>query len=90
MSLQASAEISLYPLTTDYTHAVLDFIQRLKTHEGLRIVTNDLSTQVTGDYDLLMEALNQEMRETFHRGRISSFVIKILNTSIEPGRQLTV
>ena len=88
--MQASAEISLYPLTTDYENVVLDFIQRMKQYEDLRLVTNELSTQITGDYDLLMEALHQEMKATFHRGRISSFVIKVLNISIEPGRQVAV
>ena len=86
----ASAEISLYALTTDYETVVLDFIHRLKAHEELKVHVNELSTQITGDYDVLMKALEQEMKETFHRGRISAFTIKILNTNIEPGRTVQV
>lgn len=90
MQLQASAEISLYAMNSDYSNVVLDFINRLKAHEGLRVVTNELSTQVTGDYDLLMRALQEEMKDTFHRGRVSAFVIKVLNISIEPGKSVEV
>ena len=88
--MQASAEISLYALTADYETVVLDFIHRLKNHEGLQIQTNELSTQVTGDYDELMHALHEEIKETFHRGRISAFSLKILNIAIEPGRKVEV
>ncbi len=84
----ASAEISLYPLTTDYETAVLDFIHRLRSHEGLTIRVNELSTHITGDYDKLMQALSEEMKETFHRGRVSAFNLKVLNIAIEPGREV--
>lgn len=88
--MQASVEISLYALTVDYETVVLDFIHRLKSHEELQVHTNELSTQVTGDYDQVMQALQVEMKETFHRGRISAFSLKILNIAIEPGRTVNV
>ncbi|MCO6487477.1 MAG: hypothetical protein J5I98_03615 [Phaeodactylibacter sp.] len=71
----------LYPLDKDYEGFVLDFIARLRGHEGLRIEVNSLSTQVFGEYDAIMHALQQEIRLSFQQGATASMVIKILNVA---------
>ncbi|PPK88581.1 uncharacterized protein YqgV (UPF0045/DUF77 family) [Neolewinella xylanilytica] len=85
-----SAELSLYPLTSDYEAPIIDFIKRLRSQPGLRLATNGLSTQVTGAYDDVMAALTEAMRPTMDGSTSCSFVIKILNVGIEPGEEVTI
>ena len=62
--MQISIELSLYPLAEEqYKSEIWAFIKRLRTTEGLTVVTNGMSTQVFGDYDL---AVNKVMAEIKH------------------------
>ena len=45
---------------------ILDFIDRLKPHPGLAVVTNSMSTQVSGEFDAVFEALRVEIAATSH------------------------
>lgn len=76
--MDIGVEISLYPLDADYIPPIKDFIDRLNTHSGLRIVTNGMSTQVFGPYDRVFEALRQEIRPSFERGGKAVFAMKVL------------
>ena len=88
--MQVSAELSLYPLTADYEPVIIDFIQRLRAQPGILVATNPLSTQLTGDYDAVMAALTVAMRPTMAAEQSCSLVIKLLNVSIEPGREVKI
>lgn len=81
--MQVSVDISLYPLQADYEPAIIQFIQRLQQHPALRVATNELSTHVTGEYDVLMPLLQQEMKATFASGAKYAFVLKVLNVAID-------
>ena len=85
-----SAELSLYPLTPDYEAPIKDFIHRLRAQPGIEVATNGLSTQMTGDYAAVMQALTLAMAPTLHGAVACSFVIKILNVRVEPGRVVEV
>ena len=41
-----------------------------------------MSTQIKGEYDLVMDIINQEIKETFENHDKSVFTIKILNNPI--------
>ena len=69
----------MYPLTKDYEGFILDFIARLRAHDGLHIEVNTLSTQIFGDYDAIMNALQQEIKLSFQQGITASMVVKVLN-----------
>lgn len=84
-----SVDISLYPLTEDYEPPIIDFIRQLRSREGLHVHTNDLSTQVTGEYETVMAALQPAMRATFDRVK-ASFVLKVLNVETEPGATVSI
>ena len=86
--MQVSAELSLYPLTQDYKPPIIDFIQRLRDQPGLRVATNELSTQVTGEYEAVMAALTEALRPTMGGEASCSVVIKVLNVAIEPGQEV--
>lgn len=76
--MDIAVEISLYPLDADYIPPIQDFIDRLNTHSGLKIVTNSMSTQVFGEYSRVMQALNTELRGTFETREKAVFAMKVL------------
>ena len=79
--MQASVEISMYPLTKDYEQPILDFIKRMNTYADLRVETNKLSTQIFGDYERVMTALTREMKTSFEQDNTVIMVLKVLNVS---------
>ena len=89
-SMPVSAELSLYPLTPDYVPVIVKFIGRLKAIPGLKVAVNGLSTQVTGEYDVVMAALTTAMRPTMEGAVTCSFVIKVLNVEVEPGEEVSI
>jgi len=77
--MKATVEISNYPLNADYEPPILDFINRLKQVDGLNIQVNATSTHISGDYTLVMETIQQEIRTSFERYGKMIFVMKVLN-----------
>jgi hypothetical protein len=53
--LQASVDIILYPSKEDYISTIADFIDRIGQYPDVHITRNDLSPQLFGDYDRIME-----------------------------------
>lgn len=76
--MDVGVEISLYPLAEQYLEPIRDFIARLNADARLRVVTNSMSTQVYGDYDLVMQRLVRELRTTFEHQSKAVFVLKVL------------
>lgn len=85
-----SAEISLYPLTPDYENIIIDFIHLLRAQPGLKVTTNGLSTQLTGEYSAVMAGITLAMEPTLAGKITCSFVLKILNVGIDPGATVIV
>ena len=80
--MRVAVDISLYPLDENFIPPIQDVIDRLNTHNALEVSTNPMSTQIKGDYDVVMAALNQEMRISFVQTPKAVFVIKILNNPL--------
>ncbi len=76
--MDIGVEISLYPLAEHYLEPIREFIARLNADPRLRVVTNSMSTQVYGDYELVMQQLVRELRTSFQSDRKSVFVLKVL------------
>jgi uncharacterized protein YqgV (UPF0045/DUF77 family) len=76
--MDIGVEISLYPLHADFIPPIQQFLDRLNAVNGLRVVTNSMSTQVFGDYDLVMGTLLRELRQTFIENDKAVFVMKVL------------
>ncbi len=81
--MQASAEISMYPLTEHYKEPIIGFIGQLKKRPGLRVEVNGLSTQIFGEYDVVMDALKTGMAGVFSNGK-AMFVLKIGRGELTP------
>jgi uncharacterized protein YqgV (UPF0045/DUF77 family) len=76
--MKIGVEISLYPLKDEFIPPIRGFIDRLNADGRFKVVTNDMSTQVFGAYDDVMEALTRELKPTFERDGKSIFVMKVL------------
>lgn len=75
--MEAIVEISLYPLTHNFIPAIDDFISRLHLNKSVRISTNELSTQIKGDYSVVMDLMKNEMMKTFLEENSAVFVLKV-------------
>ena len=76
--MHVAVEIGLYPLADEFIPAIQGFIDRLRAHAGLKVQTNSMSTQVSGDYATVMAALQTEIAATFEGDRRAVFVMKVL------------
>ncbi len=82
--MELSVEISKYPLTEDYIPAIKSFIERLQATKGLSVVGNTMSTQIFGDYDLVMDTLKDEMRRSYEQFGKAIFVCKFIGKNLDP------
>ena len=80
--MRVAVDISLYPLADDFIPPIKDVIERLNANSSVEVVTNRMSTQIRGDYDVVMAALNQEIKKTFDQCPKAVFAIKILNNPL--------
>ena len=80
--MRVAVDISLYPLANDFIPPIDDVIRRLNAPASLEVTTNPLRTQVRGDYDEVMAALNREIKTPFYSSPKVVFAIKILNNPI--------
>ncbi len=76
--MQIAVDISLYPLNGAYIPPIKDFIARLARHPGLTLEYNSLSTQVRGEFELVMDAIRSEVRSTFEGPDRAVFVMKMI------------
>ncbi len=77
--MKVAVDISLYPLDADYLPPIKDVIERFNKHDGIEVWTNAMSTQLLGDYDVVMRVLQQEIGTTFEQLPKAVFTIRILN-----------
>ncbi len=82
--MQLSVDISKYPLADDYIPPIKDFIGRLNAIEGLSVVENTMSTQVFGDYDIVMDSLKEEIRRSYEKFGKAIFVCKFIGANLDP------
>lgn len=82
--MQISAEISMYPLTDDYLPYIKSFIDRLENTQGLSVVGNTISTQIFGEFDLVMDTIKEEIRLSWQEFGRSIFVVKYLGRNLDP------
>lgn len=61
--MQISVELTLTPIQDDYEPIIIDFIKKMR-QSGLTVKENPLSTQVYGEYDKVMDFLQEEIKTT--------------------------
>jgi len=80
--MKISVEISMYPLQEAYETPILQFIERLRAYPELVVRTNNMSTQIFGEYDTLTQALTREIKSSFQEGIPSVMVMKWINIDV--------
>ena len=80
------ADLSLYPLKDGPIPEIIDFIGEMRKQDGIEIVTNQLSTQLRGDFEAVTGAINQCMRMTMAAPNTVVLIVKYLNVDLEIGR----
>ncbi len=80
--MRVAVDISLYPLDADFIPPIKDVISRLDGHPGIEVATNPMSTQIRGEYDVVMDVLKREIETTFERVPKAVFAIRILNNPL--------
>lgn len=84
------ADMSLYPLRDGPVPEIIRFIRELRERDGLEIVTNQLSTQLRGDFEAVTGAINDCMRLAMSAPNTVVLVVKYLNVDLEIGRTPTL
>lgn len=77
--MKLTVDISKYPLNSDYIPPIKGFIEQLNQCAEVKVITNALSTQISGDYDQVMQLLQQCIKWSFERYGKVIFVCKFLH-----------
>jgi uncharacterized protein YqgV (UPF0045/DUF77 family) len=73
----------MYPLNQQYVDSIIDFVKKLRTYNNLEIETNGMSTQVFGQFDQIMSAINKEMKSAFLNEQKIVFNLKVVNSNLQ-------
>ena len=79
------ADMSLYPLKDGPIPTIIEFIKDLRVQDGIEIVTNQLGTQLRGEFEAVTGAINHCMRKTMMAPNTVVLVVKYLNVDVEIG-----
>ena len=74
-----SVDISLYPLKESFIPPVDKFIASLKKYKDIEVRVNNMSTQIFGEYDIVMDILKKEINNTFLSEENVVLNIKVVN-----------
>mgnify|MGYP001177651162 FL=1 len=77
--MQVSIEISLYPLNKNFISPINNFFNCPDNYDNIEVRTNNMSTQLFGEFDDLIKVLKVEMEKTFKNQINSVFNLKIVN-----------
>lgn len=76
--MKLTAEMSLYPLQEEFRPVIKQFIDTLQANEKLRVVSNAMSTQVSGDYDRVFEAVSRTLAASTREFGKQVLVVKFI------------
>ena len=62
--MKISAELTLTPLQNNFEEPIIRFIKKLRASQFV-VLENPLSTQIFGEYDVLMPYLTKEINASF-------------------------
>ncbi len=81
------ADLSLYPLKDGPVPEIIRFIRDIRTQDGIEIVTNQLSTQLRGEFAAVTGAINHCMHAVMAASSNTVvLVVKYLNVDLEIAR----
>ena len=81
------ADMSLYPLKDGPIPNIIEFIRELQIQDGIEIVTNQLGTQLRGEFEAVTGAINHCMHKAMESPNTVVLVVKYLNINVELKRE---
>lgn len=75
--MMVSVELSYYPLTDDFKPPVRKLVERLQ-NSGVDVRPNSMSTHLFGEYQQVMDVLNEAMKWSFETYGKAAFVAKFI------------
>lgn len=84
--MRVTVELSLYPLHADALAKILAFIDDVVGDARLEVVVNQMSTQIRGELDDVMQALTAALGKSFAAGGSQVLVAKFLNVDLPIGK----
>lgn len=85
--MNISVELTFSPLQDDFEVHIINFIKKLRASK-LTVLENPLSTQVYGEYNEVMNLLQNEIQEAFEfmdKGLLFMKIVKTDRSAYEPG-----
>ena len=82
--MKISAELSLYPLDSDYLEIIKDTVNRLNQNTRVTCYTNTMSSQIFGDFEDVMSVVKDTLEYSFNKYGKQIFITKFLNGDVEP------
>jgi uncharacterized protein YqgV (UPF0045/DUF77 family) len=90
MHMNIVAEMSLYPLKDRPIPTIIGFIEELREQGGIEIVSNQLSTQLSGPFEAVTGAINRCMEKAMSAPETVVLVVKYLNVEKDLDRAPTL
>jgi len=81
------ADMSLYPLKDGPILNIIEFIKELQGQDGIAITTNQLGTQLRGEFEAVTGAINHCMHKAMKAPNTVVLVVKYLNIDVEIERK---
>lgn len=81
--MRITVELSLYPLQADFVGPITDFIHELRRQPEIEIVTNQLSTQLRGEFAAVMGAVTRCTQVAMERVHPVVLVTKFVNADLD-------
>jgi len=82
-TVKLTAELSLYPLQEDYIPVIQSFISAARADSELTMVTNAMSTQLSGDYDRVFSMIQQVLKTSYQQYGKQVLVCKFIPGELE-------
>ena len=76
--MKLSIEITMYPLEDKYLPIIENFIEHLKSYNGIKLEVFPTSTVIYGDFDIVMEVLSSSIKWNVNNKNKAVFVTKFL------------
>lgn len=80
--MQITVEISMYPLADNFIPPIKSVIEAFNQYDGIEVLTSATSTQLFGDYDLVMSAISAELKRSWQQYGQAVFVTKFLQGDV--------
>ena len=81
--MNISIDISMYPLAETFKQPILAFIHSLQANPEIVIRRNTMSTQIFGEFDVLMPLLNKNMKKAMEMDKSVVMILKVVNADLK-------